>query len=702
MTKTWALLVAGAGFAAAQLATVQPIDQTTPQQVRLAYSGPNAMYVSWNTYAQITNPTVYYGTNATSLNRVASSNVSITYQTSTTYNNHVRLTGLQPNTLYYYQPQWQNVVSPFSFKTPRVAGDHTPYVAAVVVDLGTMGRDGLSEVVGSGAANPLQPGEVNTIQSLRQFKSQYDFLLHAGDLAYADYWLKEEIGGYLPNTTVEQGAQVYERILNDFYEELAPVTAYKPYMVAPGNHEANCDNGGATNKGTNTTYGVDICMPGQTNFTGYRNHFRMPSDVSGGLGNFWFSYDVGMVHFVHFDTETDLGHGFVAPDEPGGSGGENSGPFGYMNQQTQWLMADLAAVNRSLTPWIVAAGHRPWYVSVANSSRCWNCSQVFEPIFLNYSVDLVLSGHVHAYQRNLPMYANKSDPAGLNNPKYPWYITNGAAGHYDGLDTLVRPFDTYAQFADDRDYGWSRLTFHNATHMTQDFIASKNGSVIDSATLYKEHGPQVNISSNGTSIAAPSTSRSVTSTPVISSSTAASSSRATTSSVLTATTLSTSRISSSGSVAASSVLGSSSRASSTGVSATSSASSTRPASSASGTVSASSTRPASSVSAAASASSIRTSSSASASPSASSTRPVSSGTAASSTSTSASHTSSTVISTTPAAASTPSNAVPSSPAAASATSGAPGWPWNWWGGSNGGHHGYPGDDFHGPYPTWKA
>lgn len=37
-----------------------------------------------------------------------------------------------------------------------------------------------------------------------------------------------------------------------------------------------------------------FCAVGQTNFTGYRNHFRMPSDVSGGLENFWYSYDYGM------------------------------------------------------------------------------------------------------------------------------------------------------------------------------------------------------------------------------------------------------------------------------------------------------------------------------------------------------------------------------------------------------------------------
>jgi len=71
--------------------------------------------------------------------------------------------------------------------------------------------------------------------------------------------------------------------------------------VGPGNHEANCDNGGTG------AYTASICMPGQTNFTGYRNHFRMPSSESGGVENFWYSFDFGMTHYVQFDTETDLG-----------------------------------------------------------------------------------------------------------------------------------------------------------------------------------------------------------------------------------------------------------------------------------------------------------------------------------------------------------------------------------------------------------
>ena len=60
-----------------------------------------------------------------------------------------------------------------------------------------------------------------------------------GDIAYADYWLKEEIQGFLPNTTIADGYKIYESLLNQFYDEMTPITSTKAYMVGPGNHEAN-------------------------------------------------------------------------------------------------------------------------------------------------------------------------------------------------------------------------------------------------------------------------------------------------------------------------------------------------------------------------------------------------------------------------------------------------------------------------------
>ena len=462
---------------------------TTPMQLRLAYAGDTAMMVSWNTYDKLKKPTVKYGLSAESLHHTASSSISVTYATSSTYNNHVKITGLKPDTEYFYQPEFSNVTKPYTFRTSRPAGNGKPYSVAVVVDLGTMGNDGLTTHVGKGADNPLKLGETNTIESLAEHKSSYDFLWHAGDIAYADYWLKEEIQGFEANTTIAEGAKVYEKILNEFYDQMSNISSEKAYLVGPGNHEANCDNGGYTDKTNNISYTVDICMPGQTNFTGYRNHFRMPSAESGGLGNFWYSWDHGMAHYIQIDTETDLGHNLIGPDEPGGSEEEDSGPFSTLKDaQTNWLENDLKHVNRSKTPWIIVAGHRPWYISISNDSSdvCLDCQKVFEPLFIKYSVDLVLSGHVHAYQRNDPISLYNIDPNGLNNPSSPWYITNGAAGHYDGLDTLDRPLQKYAKVGIDTVYGWSKLTFHNCTHLTQEFVASGNGSVVDRATLYKE------------------------------------------------------------------------------------------------------------------------------------------------------------------------------------------------------------------------
>ncbi|OZJ01427.1 hypothetical protein BZG36_05750 [Bifiguratus adelaidae] len=486
------LLVAAAS--AAHVPGSVPSNLYEPLEHRLAYAGPRGMTVSWNTFAKIDKPLVKYSQNPHKLTQDAKGN-SVIYPTSRTWNHHVTLQDLKPNTKYYYTVTGENCHEcpeneVYSFSTSLPAGDKTPYSIAVVVDLGLMGPQGLSTKVGTGAANPLGPNDTNTIQSLVQNIDSYDFLWHTGDIAYADYWLKEEIQGYLSNTTLTGGAELYETMLESFYDEMQPISSVKPYMVGPGNHEANCDNGGTTDPVHNITYTYDICLPGQLNFTGYINHFRMPSKESNGVGNFWYSWDHGLVHYIQLDTETDLGNGILAPDAPGGPEDENSGPFGsYPNEQVDWLAKDLASVDRSVTPWIVVGAHRPWYASYANKSSaiCTVCKNAFEPLLNKYEVDLVMHGHIHFYERNAPMKNGVVDPNELNNPSSPWYIVNGAAGHYDGLDPLQYPIQNYSRYTTDQAYGWSRITVHNATHLTQEFVASRNNTVLDSATLYKEH-----------------------------------------------------------------------------------------------------------------------------------------------------------------------------------------------------------------------
>ena len=181
------LVILLAGFVSVTLAALPsishvrvPSNSFEPVQVRLAYAGPTGMQISWNTFSQLpTVPTVRYGLTPNHLQFISSPRnaESVTYPTSLTFNNHVLLTDLRPDTKYFYQPAFANETQIFSFKTSREKGDHTPYTMAVVVDLGLIGPQGLSTTVGKGAANPLLPGEINTMQSLRQDNS-WDFLWH--------------------------------------------------------------------------------------------------------------------------------------------------------------------------------------------------------------------------------------------------------------------------------------------------------------------------------------------------------------------------------------------------------------------------------------------------------------------------------------------------------------------------------------------
>jgi hypothetical protein len=242
--------------------------------------------------------------------------------------------------------------------------------------------------------------------------------------------------------------------------------------------------GGTTDPSTNTSYTVSICLPGQTNFIGYinLNHFRMPSDRSGGTGNFWYSFDHGLAHFIQLDIETDLGHGFIAPDEPGGPEKENSSPFNpIMNAQTTWLANDLAVVDRSKN---IAHGisatqtnHLPFARYARTSSNRFSRNTMS----ISSSPDTCMrTNATRPYITTLPTRNE------LNDPKFPCYITNHAAGHYDGLNTLQRPFSNYTRYAMESVYDWSKLSFQNCTHLTHDFVANGNGSMLGRATSYKE------------------------------------------------------------------------------------------------------------------------------------------------------------------------------------------------------------------------
>ena len=76
--------------------------------------------------------------------------------------------------------------------------------------------------------------------------------------------------------------------------------------------------------------------------------------------------------------------------------------FAHFAAQFLWLQEDLARVNRSVTPWLIAMWHTPWYSSnTMHQGAGFHMKDSYEALMYQHHVDLVLNGHVHAV-RSLP------------------------------------------------------------------------------------------------------------------------------------------------------------------------------------------------------------------------------------------------------------------------------------------------------------
>lgn len=182
------------------------------------------------------------------------------------------------------------------------------------------------------------------------------------------------------NLTLTDQILGYNVINDAFFDEISDVSRKKPYMVGVGKHEANCING---NYGG---YTESICAAGLTNFTEYKARRNMPGDGSGS-NNFWYSFggchrsvevcakahvfsEVGMTHYLIFDTETDRPAPYIGADVLGGTEGMAEANVGSFEMaQVDFIKQDLAAVDRSRTPLAVAMGHRPWYTDCGRACQ---------------------------------------------------------------------------------------------------------------------------------------------------------------------------------------------------------------------------------------------------------------------------------------------------------------------------------------------
>lgn len=230
-----------------------------------------------------------------------------------------------------------------------------------------------------------------------------------------------------------------------------PVAAKIPFQTTLGNHEW-----------------LDTIH----NLKAYKARFQNPS--VDGKKELYYSFNAGLVHFVMVSGYCP--EMLTTHSQPCLADG---------TAQKTWLKADLAGVDRSVTPWVVVSFHQP-YVNSNNAhsieSEGIPMENAIEDVLFENKVDLVFSGHVHAYERSCQVYQYKCTPGA------PYYITIGDGGNHEGLATgWVEPQPEWSAYRQ-ASYGFGELHAVNATHMhwawhqNQDLVPT----VADEFTLVKD------------------------------------------------------------------------------------------------------------------------------------------------------------------------------------------------------------------------
>ena len=172
-----------------------------------------------------------------------------------------------------------------------------------------------------------------------------------------------------------------------------------------------------------------------------------PHVSSGSPSPDWWSYDAGLAHVVGLSSYAPVG-----PDRGLFDGAEAP--------MREWLREDLARVDRDATPWIIAMFHAPWYNSNAGHfEEAERHRAVLERTLYDAGVDVVLNGHVHSYERTVPVYDGAPDPCGAA------HLVVGDGGNYEGPygDGWREPQPAWSAFREGS-FGAGRLEIHNATH----------------------------------------------------------------------------------------------------------------------------------------------------------------------------------------------------------------------------------------------
>jgi predicted phosphodiesterase len=390
------------------------------------------MRVVW-TSASVQSPTVKWGTDANMTHSAAATSNTYTREKmcggkAKTYGwrdpgylHTAVMTGLAPATKYHYivgdahTNTWSGNLHLY---TPHTTGNTHVIIFG---DMGQAPRDGSDEV----------EKHRGTIAVTKQISKEVaagnvDVTLHIGDISYA---------------------RGYAQLWDEFMYDIKPVASKVAYMMSIGNHEVDYPGTDTYFKGPDS--GGECGVPYDHRFPMVRNTEKYPDRL-------WYSFDMGFAHYVIFDTEHDFTHG---------------------SAQHAWIEKDLQHVNRTKTPWLVVAAHRPMYcASVGQHSVSALMRKNLEKMFNAYKVDIAFWGHHHSYQRTCAVFGEKCEKTGAV------HIVVGTGGV--GLPkSCEHPAPHYYEHVDCDHFGYGRMRI-TKDELAFEFVGTE-GNVRDQVTLKK-------------------------------------------------------------------------------------------------------------------------------------------------------------------------------------------------------------------------
>jgi hypothetical protein len=313
------------------------------------------MTVSWLTEAPVSRPRVLYGTLSHGLGSGASAQ-TVTYTDGksgrTVYVHHAALTRLAPDTEYLYLVSHDGA-------TPDSATFRTAPRGRQPLTFTSFGDQSAPQVSWS-ATNTVgldansTPATKDIVTGVEQVAPLFHLL--NGDLCYA-------------NLDVDR-----VRTWNNFFTNNTRSARFRPWMPAAGNHEIESGNG-------------------PIGLGAYQAYFELPStETDDELAGLWYAFTAGSVRVIVLQNDDnclqDGGDVYIN----GYSGGRQ---LAFLERELKKARADREV------DWIVVAMHQVMVsTSDANGSDL-GLRALYGPLFDRYSVDLVVCGHEHDYERSL-------------------------------------------------------------------------------------------------------------------------------------------------------------------------------------------------------------------------------------------------------------------------------------------------------------